>query len=118
MPPRIAMVACASGGDYQFDEATGKWLRLVGADDFRLSKERRDILRTMQDFGDASPAELASVLGKTPKNCLVPAQQATQGRRYHEIAQRTLQVRLAVSSASSSVELAPPLLHPPRRARR
>jgi hypothetical protein len=23
MPPRIAMVACASGGDYQFDEATG-----------------------------------------------------------------------------------------------
>jgi hypothetical protein len=23
MPPRIAMMACASGGDYQFDEATG-----------------------------------------------------------------------------------------------
>jgi hypothetical protein len=23
MPPRIAMIACASGGDYQFDEATG-----------------------------------------------------------------------------------------------
>ena len=23
MPPRVAMIACASGGDYQFDEATG-----------------------------------------------------------------------------------------------
>jgi hypothetical protein len=23
MPPRVAMLACASGGDYQFDEATG-----------------------------------------------------------------------------------------------
>jgi biotin operon repressor len=51
----------------QFDEATGKWLRLVGADDFRLSKERRDIIRAMQDFGDASPAELASALGKPRK---------------------------------------------------
>ena len=27
MPPRIAMMACASGGDYQFDEATGWWPR-------------------------------------------------------------------------------------------
>src|SRR6202008_1540430 len=25
MPPRIAMGACASRGDYQFDEATGRW---------------------------------------------------------------------------------------------
>ena len=23
MPPRVALIACASGGDYQFDEATG-----------------------------------------------------------------------------------------------
>ena len=23
MPPRVALLACASGGDYQFDEATG-----------------------------------------------------------------------------------------------
>ena len=22
-PPRVALLACASGGDYQFDEATG-----------------------------------------------------------------------------------------------
>src|SRR5258708_27408732 len=29
MPPRIAMLACASGGDYQFDEATGLVAALI-----------------------------------------------------------------------------------------
>jgi hypothetical protein len=29
MPPRVAMMACASGGDYQFDEATGLVAALI-----------------------------------------------------------------------------------------
>jgi RecA-family ATPase len=49
----------------QFDEATGKWLRLTGADDFRRSKERNAILRVLIELGEAmSPAEIAEAIGK------------------------------------------------------
>jgi len=49
----------------QFDEATGKWLRLVGADDFRRSKERNGIIRALLDFGaPMTPAEIADAIGK------------------------------------------------------
>jgi hypothetical protein len=49
----------------QFDEATGKWLRLVGADDFRRSKERNQVIRALIDFGEPmTPAEIANALGK------------------------------------------------------
>jgi hypothetical protein len=49
----------------QFDEATGKWLRLIGADDFRRSKERNAILRALIDLGEAmTPAEIADAIGK------------------------------------------------------
>jgi AAA domain len=49
----------------QFDEATGKWLRLVGADDFRRSKERNAIIRALFDMGEPmSPAEIADAIGK------------------------------------------------------
>jgi hypothetical protein len=49
----------------QFDEQTGKWSRLIGADDFRRSKERNDIIRALLDFGDAmTPAEIADAIGK------------------------------------------------------
>lgn len=49
----------------QFDDATGKWLRLVGADDFRRSKERNAIIRAMLDMGEPmTPAEIADAIGK------------------------------------------------------
>jgi hypothetical protein len=49
----------------QFDEATGKWLRLIGADDFRRSKERNAIIRALLEFGEPmSPAEIADAIGK------------------------------------------------------
>jgi hypothetical protein len=52
----------------QFDEATGKWLRLVGADDFRRSKERNAIIRSLLDMGEPmTPAEIADAIGK-PRN--------------------------------------------------
>jgi AAA domain len=52
----------------QFDEATGKWLRLVGADDFRRSKERNAIIRALTDLGEPmTPAEIADAIGK-PRN--------------------------------------------------
>ena len=40
----------------QFDEATGKWLRLTGADDFRRSKERNGIIRALLDLGEPDDA--------------------------------------------------------------
>jgi biotin operon repressor len=50
----------------QFDDATGKWLRLIGVDDFRLSKERRAIMKVMQDFAEPmSPKEIAEATGKS-----------------------------------------------------
>jgi hypothetical protein len=49
----------------QFDEKTGKWLRLVGADDFRRWKERNSIIRVLLDLGEPmSPAEIADVIGR------------------------------------------------------
>jgi hypothetical protein len=49
----------------QFDETTGKWLRLVGADDFRRSKERNAIIRALLDLGEPmTPAEIAVAIGK------------------------------------------------------
>jgi hypothetical protein len=49
----------------QFDEETGKWLRLVGADDFRRSKERNAVLRVLLDIGEPmTPAEIADAIGK------------------------------------------------------
>ena len=51
----------------QFDENTGKWLRLTGADDFRRSKERNAIIRALIDFGEPmTPAVIADALGKRP----------------------------------------------------
>jgi hypothetical protein len=50
----------------QFDEATGKWLRLIGADDFRRSKERNAVIRALLDLGEPmTPAEIADALGKS-----------------------------------------------------
>jgi hypothetical protein len=49
----------------QFDEATGRWLRLIGADDFRRSKERNAIIRALLDLGEPmTPAEIAETIGK------------------------------------------------------
>lgn len=48
----------------QFDEDTGKWLRLTGADDFRRSKQRRDIIRALLDAGEPMhPVEIADAIG-------------------------------------------------------
>jgi hypothetical protein len=53
----------------QFDEATGKWLRLTGADDFRRSKERNAIIRVLLDLGEPmTPAEIAGAIGKSRAN--------------------------------------------------
>ena len=50
----------------QFCEETGKWLRLVGANDFRLSKERKAIIRVLLDLGEPmTPAEIAEAIGKS-----------------------------------------------------
>jgi hypothetical protein len=55
----------------QFNEATGKWLRLIGADDFRRSKERRAIIRVLLDIGEPmTPAEIADAIGK-PRNSTI-----------------------------------------------
>ena len=49
----------------QFDETTGKWLRLGGADDFRRSEARRAVIRALLDFGDPmTPAQIADALGR------------------------------------------------------
>jgi hypothetical protein len=49
----------------EFDEATGKWLRLMGADDFRRSKERNTIIRALLDLNEPmTPAEIADAIGK------------------------------------------------------
>ena len=56
----------------QFDENTGKWLRLTGADDYRRSKERNAIIRALIDFGEPmTPAEIAAAIGKTRANSTV-----------------------------------------------
>src|SRR5215468_4315550 len=48
----------------QFDENTGKWLRLGNADDFRRSKERNAVIRVLVDLGEpTTPAEIADALG-------------------------------------------------------
>jgi hypothetical protein len=53
----------------QFDEATGKWLRLSGADDFRRSKERNAIIRALLDLGEPmTPAEIADAIGRPRKS--------------------------------------------------
>jgi len=53
----------------QFDEDTGKWLRLIGADDFRRSKERNAIIRALLDLGEPmTPAEIADAIGKPRGN--------------------------------------------------
>ncbi|HEU0215095.1 MAG TPA: AAA family ATPase [Stellaceae bacterium] len=55
----------------QFDDATGKWLRLVGADDFRRSRERNAIIRALLDLGEPmTPAEIADAIGK-PRNSTI-----------------------------------------------
>ena len=49
----------------QFDENTGRWLRLGTADDFRRSEARRTVIRALIDFGDPmTPAQIADALGK------------------------------------------------------
>jgi AAA domain len=56
----------------QFDEATGKWSRLIGADDFRRSKERNAIIRALIDLNEPmTPAEIADAIGKTRANSSV-----------------------------------------------
>ncbi len=50
----------------QFESATGKWLTLGPAEDFRKSQERKELVRALIDVdGPMSPVELAKELGKT-----------------------------------------------------
>jgi hypothetical protein len=49
----------------QFEEATGRWLQLGAADDFRRSEQRRAILRILVESVDPlMPAEIAAATGK------------------------------------------------------
>ena len=53
----------------QCDDETGKWLRLVGADDFRRSKERNAIIRALLDMDEPmTPAEISDAIGKPRAN--------------------------------------------------
>lgn len=48
----------------QFDNETGKWLRLGPGADFRKSEERRAIIRALCDGGAMTPREVAEAIGK------------------------------------------------------
>ena len=49
----------------QFDNDTGKWLRLGPADDFRKTEARRAIIRALIDVSEGmTPKEIADVVGK------------------------------------------------------
>ena len=49
----------------QFDDSTGKWLHVGGADDHRKSEQRRALLRVLGDNVDPMyPAEIAAALDK------------------------------------------------------
>lgn len=53
----------------QFDNQTGKWLKLGKADDFRVTEERRAIIRALIDnAGHMTPKEIADVTGKKSGN--------------------------------------------------
>lgn len=53
----------------QFDGQTGKWLRLGKAEDFRVSEERRAIIRALIDHAaPMTPKEIADVIGKKAVN--------------------------------------------------
>jgi hypothetical protein len=53
----------------QFDPVTGKWLRLLGADDFRRGRERNAIMRVLLDLDEPmSPTEIATAIGKPRGN--------------------------------------------------
>jgi hypothetical protein len=49
----------------EFDDATGKWVKLGAADDFRKSEARREIIRLLIDsVAPLLPNEIADALGK------------------------------------------------------
>lgn len=50
----------------QFDSETGKWLKLGKAQDWRISEERRAIVKLLMEEGSLHPKEIAHMLGKKP----------------------------------------------------
>lgn len=48
----------------QFDNETGKWLKLGKAQDWRISEERRAIIKLLIEEGPMHPKEIAHILGK------------------------------------------------------
>ena len=52
----------------QFDEKTGKWLKLGKGDDFRISEARRLIVRTLIDLGPLFSNEIVLAIGKKSNN--------------------------------------------------
>lgn len=48
----------------QFDNESGKWLKLGKADDWRISEERKAIIRMLIDEGPMHPKEIAYAMGK------------------------------------------------------
>lgn len=48
----------------RFDPTTGRWSRLGKAEDWRISEERRAIVKLLMDEGAMHPREIASALGK------------------------------------------------------
>jgi len=52
-----------------FDNETGKWTKLGKAQDWRITEERRAIIKLLMEFGGAMhPREIAQSLGKTQPN--------------------------------------------------
>ena len=48
----------------QFDNNTGKWIRLGPGEDFRKSQERNAVIRALVEAGPMTPVDLASAFGK------------------------------------------------------
>lgn len=48
----------------QFDNQTGKWTKLGKANEFRMSEERKAIIRALMDGGRMTPKEIALASGK------------------------------------------------------
>lgn len=48
----------------QFDNETGKWLKLGKAQDWRITEERRGIVKVLMDGAHMTPKEIAMALGR------------------------------------------------------
>ena len=99
MPPRVALLACASGGDYQFDEATGLVAAMIlgGAELVTATLWSLPTTAAYRQFASASAgpvdladpmAELVSAVDRAHEavdaRCAVNGWQRQQMRRWRD----------------------------------